>query len=77
MQNWIKLMQNTQPDSNPKISFLLLSITVVVVVVLLIAGLMRLSQNFTDILGYVLTGLGLGGMVTIGGAIMEWIKTKK
>lgn len=70
-------MQNTQPDSNPKISFLLLSITVVVVVVLLIAGLMRLSQNFTDILGYVLTGLGLGGMVTIGGAIMEWIKTKK
>lgn len=70
------VMSNHVPINEEKLPVLFLAITFVVVTVLLIAGLMRLSQNFSDILGYLMTGLGLGGVISIGGVVMAWLKEK-
>lgn len=69
-------MSNNNPTNEEKLPVLFLAIAFVVVSVLLVAGLIRLSQNFSDILGYMMTGLGLGGVISIGGVVMAWLKEK-
>ncbi|MFB2537931.1 MULTISPECIES: hypothetical protein [unclassified Acinetobacter] len=69
---------NQQPiaDEVAKPSLIMIVLLLIIVAALLTGGVMRLQNNFTDILGCLLLGLGLGGIVAAWGAIMAYLGKK-